>query len=240
MKLSAINDEISDDFEEQLRILKSNFVSHIELRKIRNKYLWEFSKEELYEFKKMIDKFSLTISLIDSPIGKHDVPTITGYFEIAKLFKCKYIRIFYNNDLNYLNEIAKKYDVILLIENEKNIIPENISEINNIIKKYSNIKLLFDIENSYSLGYDIMDSLIHNIDNIEYLHLRNIKNGKYVKLQEGNIEYTSILNYLKQVNFSGFISAEFHFPLNKDKENKSNMFVKQINDLNNLIKGEKI
>lgn len=237
VKLSAINDEIAMNFEEQLKILENNSILYIELRKINNQYLCEFSKNELHELKKMIDQHALKVSLIDSPIGKHKVPIMTDYFEIAKIFECDYIRIFYNEDLKYLNDIAKKCDITLLIENEKNIQPENITDIKQQIKNYSNIKLLFDIENLYSSGFDVIEALVNNIDFINYIHLRNIKNEKYVKLNEGNINYLFIIKFLKECNYNVFVSAEFHFSLNNDNMNTTEIFIDEIRKLKTLIEG---
>lgn len=238
MKLSAINDEITTSFEEQLKILENNLIEYIELRKVKDKYLWEFNKKELLKLKNIINQHSLKVSLIDSPIGKHKVPTITGYFEIAKIFDCKYIRIFYNEELKFLNELAKKYDIILLIENEKNIQPENITDIKHQIKGYSNIKLLLDIENLYTLGFNVKDAIENNLNYISYIHLRNLKNDKYVKLNDGNIDYLSIINILKKRNYAGFVSAEFHFPLNKDDTNTKELFVNEIKAVKMLIEGD--
>ena len=54
MRLAVVADEIGTSIGEQIDSLKKANISNIELRKIDDKYLWEFSKEELINFKKII------------------------------------------------------------------------------------------------------------------------------------------------------------------------------------------
>lgn len=236
MILSAINDEICNDFTNQINILKKNNISHIELRKINNKNLWELNDEELLLISNMLAKENIKVSVIDSPIGKHGIPNIDNYIKLAKLTSCKYIRIFYNNNLSKLNKIAEKNKITFLIENERNIEPENLLEINSNVKKYRNIKLLLDLENLYTCGYNISDILSKTIQNIRCIHVRNIKKNKYVGLINGEIDYHSIFNYLKFNNYNGFVSAEFHFPLNNDAANNEKKFIDSIMELINILK----
>ena len=53
MKLAVVADEIGTTINEQIESLKMAGISHIELSKIDDKYLWEFSNEELIEYKKI-------------------------------------------------------------------------------------------------------------------------------------------------------------------------------------------
>ena len=48
MKVTAINDEIADTFENQLNVLIDNKINFIELRKINNKYFEAAQNEEDY------------------------------------------------------------------------------------------------------------------------------------------------------------------------------------------------
>ena len=52
MKLAVVGDEIGTSIQEQIESLKKANISNIELRKVDDKYLWEFSKEELKSIKK--------------------------------------------------------------------------------------------------------------------------------------------------------------------------------------------
>ena len=44
LKLAVVGDEIGTSLEEQIESLHKANISYIELRKVSDKYLWEFSK----------------------------------------------------------------------------------------------------------------------------------------------------------------------------------------------------
>ena len=74
MRLAVVADEIGTSIEEQIDSLKKANISNIELRKIDDKYLWEFSKEELINFKKTLDRENIKVITLDSPVGKKPIP----------------------------------------------------------------------------------------------------------------------------------------------------------------------
>ena len=74
MELAVVGDEIGTSIEEQIESLKKANISNIELRKVSDKYLWEFSKEELKELKKILDKEKIKVITLDSPVGKKPIP----------------------------------------------------------------------------------------------------------------------------------------------------------------------
>ena len=74
MRLAVVADEIGTSIEEQIDSLKKANISNIELRKIDDKYLWEFSKEELINFKKILDRENIKVITLDSPVGKKPIP----------------------------------------------------------------------------------------------------------------------------------------------------------------------
>ena len=74
MRLTVVADEIGTSIGEQIDSLKKANISNIELRKIDDKYLWEFSKEELLNFKKILDRENIKVITLDSPVGKKPIP----------------------------------------------------------------------------------------------------------------------------------------------------------------------
>ena len=74
MKLAVVGDEIGTSLEEQIESLHKANISYIELRKVSDKYLWEFSKDELKEFKRILDKEKIKVITLDSPVGKKPIP----------------------------------------------------------------------------------------------------------------------------------------------------------------------
>src|SRR5688500_16774974 len=69
--LSAFADEISPDPREQVAVLRSCGVRHIEFRSIHKTNVLALSDDQLREFKKLLDGEGFKLSAIGSPIGKY-------------------------------------------------------------------------------------------------------------------------------------------------------------------------
>src|ERR1700730_2615528 len=100
--LSAFADEISPDPQEQIDILKSCGVRHIEFRSILKTNVLKLTELQVPEFKSLLDKHGFGLSAIGSPIGKSviDQPfdlvkePLMRAIELCHLFGTKNIRIF--------------------------------------------------------------------------------------------------------------------------------------------------
>jgi sugar phosphate isomerase/epimerase len=68
--LSAFADEISPDPREQIAVLQSCRIRHIEFRSIYRTNVLALSDEQIREFKKQLDDAGFKLSAIGSPIGK--------------------------------------------------------------------------------------------------------------------------------------------------------------------------
>ena len=68
--LSAFADEIDPDPQEQIDVLKSCGVRHIELRSILKTNVLDLTDLQIAEFKSLLDKHGFKLSAIGSPIGK--------------------------------------------------------------------------------------------------------------------------------------------------------------------------
>ena len=70
-KLGVFTDEISQDLERALHVIKKEFqVSYVELRTMWNKNVVDLSNVEIRRAKKMLNKYSLLVSCIASPFLK--------------------------------------------------------------------------------------------------------------------------------------------------------------------------
>ena len=74
-RLSVINDEISQDFENVCRIVARDFgLRWIELRSIWNKNVTELNAKEIEDARKILEKYNLQVTDIASPLFKTDWP----------------------------------------------------------------------------------------------------------------------------------------------------------------------
>lgn len=149
--LSAFADEISPDPREQVAVLKACRVRFIEFRSIHKTNVLALTKEQIQDFKKLLDGEGFGLSAIGSPIGKIaiDAPfephldKLKYAIELCGVFGTRGIRVFSfyppGNDLNFdpqnwpahrdevirrlraMAELAANSNVVLFHENEHRI-----------------------------------------------------------------------------------------------------------------------
>src|SRR5947199_9435655 len=99
--LSAFADEISPDPQQQIDVLKSCGVRHIELRSILKTNVLDLTDLQVRELKSLLDQHGFRLSAIGSPIGKIKIndpfePHLKRFrraVELCKLFQTANIRI---------------------------------------------------------------------------------------------------------------------------------------------------
>ncbi len=100
--LSAFADEIGPDPQEQIDVLKSCGVRHIELRSILKTNVLDLTDLQIAEFKSLLQKHGFQLSAIGSPIGKVKIdepfePHLKRFqraIELCRVFDTPNIRIF--------------------------------------------------------------------------------------------------------------------------------------------------
>lgn len=256
MIITTISDEIGVTLKEQIDVLKEVNIKYIEIRKINNMYLWEYAEENLKEFKEELDKNEIKVITIDTPIGKknnafncnENKRLLEIYIKIANIFEAKYLRIFSDigkasnvkNIKEELREIlnqVREDKIEILIENETNTYAESASECNNIISETDNAYILFDIDNAYSRGYDILEEYKTNKNRIKYIHLRDYSNEmkSYIYIGQGSIPIAELLKKLKNDEYIGIISLETMLPKYNKLESRKEIFIKSYKSLKKLM-----
>lgn len=144
-KLSAFADEISSDLNEQVDILRSEGITHIELRGVWGKNVLDFNDDEVQRIKKITKENNIGIAVIGSPIGKvsvlDDFEAHLARFRTAVMmahaFDTDMVRVFsfyipegddpakhrdeVMRRMTAMAEIAAKEKVLLVHENESGI-----------------------------------------------------------------------------------------------------------------------
>jgi 3-dehydroshikimate dehydratase len=100
--LSAFADEISPDLQEQLAVLESCGIRHIELRSVWKTNVLDLTDDQVREIKRQLDARGFRISAIGSPIGKVKIsdpfePHLQRFrraVELCKVFETSNIRVF--------------------------------------------------------------------------------------------------------------------------------------------------
>lgn len=238
-KLSGFGDEISPDFDTQLKVLKEEGINYLELRSAFGKNVVNLDDEDIDAIQKFLDKYGIKISAIASPIGKvrarEDIEgqkeKLSNAIKLAHIFNTPYIRIFsfYPEEgmsieelrkislerLGELVRIAEKEGVILLHENEKRIygdIPERCLDILKNINS-PNLKAVFDPSNFIQCNVKPFREAYPLLEEyIEYIHIKDahLSDGVEVPAGEGDGEIKETLEAIKEKGREFFLSLEPH------------------------------
>lgn len=237
--LTAFADEISSDFFEQLRVLESEKIKHIEFRGAWGKNVLELSDKELDGIQEAMEGGGFRISAIGSPIGKigitddfaRHLEQFERAIEVAKRFDTPFIRVFSffiptgDDPASYRNEVirrmktlvrrAEEADVILLHENEKEIYGDTANRCFDLFEtcRSAHFRCAFDPANFVQCGVKPYSEAYPLLDNyIDYVHIKDalFSNGGVVPAGEGDGEVKQVLSSLRDKGYEGFLSLEPH------------------------------
>ena len=182
--LSAFADEISPDPQEQIDVLKSCGVRHIELRSILKTNVLDLTDLQVAEFKSLLDKHGFRLSAIGSPIGKIKInepfaPHLKRFqraIDLCKVFDTRNIRMFSyylpDGDVwdNWRRDVldrmwdkiklAEKADVRLVHENEHRIYgdePDRVKDLLQTVLEQTDLRhfgAVYDPANYVHGGFD--------------------------------------------------------------------------------------
>jgi len=235
---SAFADEISDDLDEQIDVLKKHNILYLEFRSAYGKNIADYTEDEAKEVFKKIEENNIKVSAIGSPIGKVDVNCdFKKYIEVFKhimnlahVFKTRYIRIFsfyvpagdeekYTDvvieRLSKFAELAKDEGIVLLHENEKEIYGSNAFLCRKILSTINspNLRATFDPANFVQCNVEVFPHAFDLLkDYIEYVHIKDARfsDGSVTVAGEGDGKLKEVIEELKKMNYNGFLSIEPH------------------------------
>ncbi len=236
--LSAFSDEYDPDFDTQLEGVKSNGITHIEIRNVNGKNIADHTPEEAKVLKEKLDSKGVKVSSIGSPIGKINIndpmephmDKLKNVIEIAKILDAKYIRMFsffmpkdenpdiYRDEvmkrMRMMLDMAKESGVTLLHENEKGIYGDTVERCVDLLEelKSYNLKAVFDPANFIQCEQETYPYGFDKLkDYTVYMHIKDCaEGGKVVPAGYGIGKIKEILTELKKRGYEGFLSLEPH------------------------------
>jgi sugar phosphate isomerase/epimerase len=179
--LSAFADEIGPEPQQQIDVLKSCGVRHIELRSVQKTNVLDLTDLQVTELKSLFDKNGVQLSAIGSPIGKVAIdapfePHLARFrraVALCKEFDTPNIRVFSyypaaaggtwadwrEQILDRMAEkvqIAEQAGVVLLHENEHNIYGDDPDRVVDLMSTLGNrhFRAVYDPANYVVCGYD--------------------------------------------------------------------------------------
>lgn len=242
IKISGFADEISTDFEKQMKVVTELGMHHISLRSAEGKSIADYTAEEVQEkLLPLMEEYKVNVSSIGSPIGKVEIDDEVGFerqknqleelCKIAKVFNCKYIRVFSffmpkgKNPEDYEDAviekvkefvaIAEKHNIILLHENEKDIYGDTGIRCKKLLDAVnsSNLAAAFDFANFVQCQEDPKECWDLLKPYIKYIHIKDALYGSGINVVcgTGAGKVKELLSQaLYEDNYQGFLTLEPH------------------------------
>lgn len=243
--ISGFADEISSDFTKQLETVTKLGMSYISLRSADGKGIADYTEAEVKEtLMPRLEQFQVKVSSLGSPIGKVGVEDEEGFEKqkkqleelcrISRLLDCRYIRMFSffipegKNPEDYRDtvlrkvreflEIAKKYDIILIHENEKEIYGDTGARCKELLDAMgdAHFQAAFDFANFVQCGEDteVCWELLRPY--IAYIHIKDAvtANQENVVCGTGEGKIAQLLKRaITEEGYEGFLTLEPHLVL---------------------------
>ena len=243
--ISGFADEISVDLEEQLQTVTKLGMHYISLRSANKKGIADYTEEEVRtELLPVLERYQVKVSSIGSPIGKIGVGDEDGFEKqkkqleelcrICGVLDCRYIRMFsffmpegedpakYRDavleKLKVFVEIAKKYDVILIHENEKEIFGDTGARCLQLFQEIRDphFKAAFDFANFVQCKEDPEACWEMLRPYVVYIHVKDAVSTDNENVVcgtgEGKIEML-LDRAINQEGYEGFLTLEPHLVL---------------------------
>lgn len=243
--ISGFADEISSDFDKQLETVTGLGMHYISLRSADGKGIADYTVEEVEEkLLPRLEKAGVKVSSLGSPIGKVGVEDEDGFekqlaqldtlCKICKVLDCKYIRMFsfyipegkdpedYRETviakLEKFRDVARKHEVTLIHENEKDIYGDIGKRCRVLMDALEDpyFKSAFDFANFVQCGEDTKECWELLKDTVAYIHIKDAvstdKENVVCGTGEGKIK--EILSQaINEEGYEGFLTLEPHLVL---------------------------
>ena len=238
--VSGFADEIAPDLDEQLDVLESLGIDHLDLRGVDETNVLDFSPEQVERVKRELDERGIGVTSIGSPIGKIAVtddfePHLERFetaIEMAEAFDTEYIRLFSyyipegDDPVDHREEVlrrmqakverAEEAGVTLLHENEKDIYGDTPERCRDMLTTVDSprFRAIFDPANFLEIGTaPYPEGLLDLIEYVEQLHIKDAafgERGEMVPAGEGDGNLPETIAAFKRRGFIGPASLEPH------------------------------
>ncbi|MFZ1754045.1 MAG: TIM barrel protein [Caldilineaceae bacterium] len=243
--ISAFGDEIADDLDEQLRVMNELNIGHLELRAAWGVNVLKMSDADVARARASLAAHNVQVSALGSPVGKSplldpvekEVANLQRLGQIAQKLGTRNIRIFsfYPPDtssnahydqhvdqaiasLARLVEEAEKLDLLLLLENEREIVGDTVARCHRILQALDSPSLTFAWDPA---NFVLVDEARVTEDGwpllgprTGYVHVKDAKLGGPVKAAgEGDGQVAELLTRLNAAGYQGILALEPHLAM---------------------------
>ena len=239
--VSGFGDEISADPREQLAVLGSLGITHLDLRGAWGRNVLDFGDDDVANLRSELGSAGARVAMIASPIGKSDVEREAAYEEerldtairLADRFETPLIRVF-SFYLPNRDRAACRDEVIarlarwaaraatagktLLLENELNLWGERPEQCAELLAAVDSeyLRMTLDTGNFASIGvasYDVAYPLLRPwLTHCQIKDVRTV-DRTVVAAGEGDGQIPEVLAALVRDGYRGYLSLEPHLAL---------------------------
>jgi len=241
IRLSAFADEISQNPQEQLDVLESHGIRHIEFRAIHASNVLDLSDDQHDAFVALLRSRGFGLSAIGSPIGKiritEDMDNHLQRFgralELARLYDTPRIRIFSfyippgHDPASHRAEViarmreltarAADRGVILLLENEKGTYGDTASRVQDVLRSVDSPALAcaFDPANYVEVGQPVDEAWWLLRPRVRHFHVKDYdpRKRQHVPAGAGDGQIPSLLKDAERAGYEGFAVLEPHLAI---------------------------
>jgi sugar phosphate isomerase/epimerase len=239
--LSAFADEISQDPREQIDVLSSHGIRHIEFRAIHGTNVLDLDEKQHEDFRALLCERGFALSAIGSPIGKiritepfdDHLARFARALDLADFYETPRIRVFSfyippgdepavhrDEVIARMKELAGRAQsrgVTLVLENEKGIYGDTAERVSEVLESVDSPALVhaFDPANYVEVGQDIERAwgLLHG--RVKHFHVKDYdrKTHRNVPAGTGDGQIPSLVDQAVKGGYHGFLVLEPHLVL---------------------------
>jgi sugar phosphate isomerase/epimerase len=239
--VSGFGDEISADPREQLEVLGSLGISHLDLRGAWGKNVLDFDADDIELLRAALASAGARVAMIASPIGKsdivqaaeHEMGRLETAIRLADAFGTPLIRVFsyYHPTVEYdacradvierLRAWARRAEAAgktLLLENEVNLWGDTPERCRDVLAAVDSSALRFTLDtgNFASIGVASHDAAYPLLRPwLAHCQIKDVRTSdkKVVPAGEGDGQIPEILAALVRDGYRGYLSLEPHLAL---------------------------
>jgi sugar phosphate isomerase/epimerase len=240
IRISAFADEISPDLGEQIAVLQSLGIRHLDLRSVDGVNVLDLSDAQVRNISGRLQAAGMQIVAIGSPIGKTPIDAPAGEherkferaLELAHRFQTRFVRVFsfyppagvpappeeWRDEalarLRTMTDRARAEDIVLLHENEKGIYGDTVGRCVDLLSSISDphLRAAFDPANFIQCGQEPYPSAYEALRPwLAAVHVKDARpDGQVVAAGDGTARWPEILRHLHADGYQGFLSLEPH------------------------------
>lgn len=235
--LSGFADEAADLAEDQIKVLKEEGLSHIDVRMVDGCNVADLPIDRAKSLRRQLDAAGVKVCMLGTPIGKID---ITDDFQIdigklehctavGRILDCNRLRVFsyFNKQsappdqwqsksfsrLRQLKARAADLGVVLYLENEHDLFGDVGKRFKLIVDELYDptFKTIFDFDNYNFCKDDVWENWLQLRDVTDAFHLKDSdKDGQHVPAGQGTGRVRDILADALSRRWEGPLSLEPH------------------------------